>query len=130
MKKFIKTNQPDNQPEKLYTLGKLDTESERLSTISGQPFVISFQRKLEKGYRLDDLQNKNLKAFQKFLDIASELTVGQMDKLYQRPPDKKDIISGRQVQHYKVSQAFRIHGIFVEKRFEIIRIDPNHKVHK
>lgn len=67
---------------------------------------------------------------QKFLDKASDLTVSQMDSMYRRTPDKSDTFNGQQVEHYGFSDGFRVHGIYEEQRFEIIRIDPNHKFHK
>ena len=39
-------------------------------------------------------------------------------------------VNGQQVHHYEVSQKFRIHGILEEGRFKVIRLDPNHKVHR
>jgi hypothetical protein len=68
--------------------------------------------------------------FQRFLDKAEKMTVQKVDKEYARPPDKNDNYCGRQVQHYKIADSFRIHTILEEGRYVVIRLDPNHKVHK
>lgn len=94
------------------------------------PFVVSFRRKLIDGYRLSDLEKKDVRQLQKFLDIASELSVQQMDEAYSRPTDSNDKFNGQQVQHYGVGDCFRIHGVFENQRFEVIRIDPNHRKHR
>lgn len=38
--------------------------------------------------------------------------------------------NGQQIHHYGFGDKFRIHGIIEEGRFKVIRLDPNHKVHK
>jgi hypothetical protein len=104
--------------------------AKRLVADSGaRPFVIAFRRTLEKGYKLDDLQIADLKRMQAFFDAASQMTVDQIDARYRRRADPKDIVDGQQVQHYGRDDGFRIHGIYTDGYFEVIRIDPNHKVH-
>ena len=106
-----------------------DDKKRKYNKSTEQPFIISFVRKLEKGYRLDDLEKSDLKTLQNFFDIASQLTVNEMDKKYRRKSDKNDILYDEPVIHYGASETFRIHGIYIEGRFEVLRIDPNHKIH-
>ena len=106
------------------------TSPQNLTRVTKGPFVISFCRKLEHGYNFMCLEKKHLMLFQKFLDIASALTVQEMDKKYRRDADKNDTVDGQQVQHYGADNKFRLHGVYIDGRFEVIRIDPNHKVHK
>ena len=115
---------------KLANIGAERVKGKKLTQNVNRPFIASFRHKLHKGFRLDDLEKKEIQMLQKFLDIASDLTVSQMDTKYRRTPDKSDIFNGQQVEHYGFSDGFRIHGIYEEQRFEIIRIDPNHKYHK
>lgn len=107
------------------TAGTELTSSNRLE----RPFIISFRRKLQKGYRFTDLEKMHLKVFQGFLDKVSGMTVQQVDAQYLRPADKQDIKDGENIQHYKITDSFRIHGVYNNERFEVIRIDTNHKVH-
>jgi hypothetical protein len=94
-----------------------------------RPFVVSFRSKLKRGYRFPDMQAQDLKDFQRFLDVVSELTVSQVDARYKRKSDATDTFAGQQIMHYEVSQAFRLHGVYLGGIFEAIRLDPNHKVH-
>jgi hypothetical protein len=117
MRKFTK------EPEK--------NKKQKLTRTSlSRPFIIAFQRKLERGYQFIDLEKADLKQFQRFLDIASELTVQQMDTKYKQEADKKDTVDDFQVEHYRVGDGFRIHGIYREGRFEVLRLDPHHNRHK
>lgn len=113
-------------------LTNIDSEraiGKKLTINVDRPFIASFRYKLHKGYRLNDLEKRDVQSLQKFLDIASDLTVSQMDSSYKRNMDKSDIFNGQQVQHYGFGDRFRVHGIYEDQRFEIIRIDPNHKKH-
>ena len=101
----------------------------KINKYTEQPFVVSFVKKLEKGYRFIDLAMSDLKNLQNFFDIASQLTVYQMDKKYKRESNKNDILYDEPVIHYGTSDSFRIHGIYIEGRFEVLRIDPNRKFH-
>ena len=93
------------------------------------PFQLCFKDRLEKGYTFEELQKKNLKEFQLFLNKVSQMTVDQVDKQFGRKPDKNDTYCGKQVQHYEVNDKFRIHGVNELGGFMVIRLDPNHKVH-
>ena len=70
------------------------------------------------------------KELQGFLDKVSRMTVQQVDSLYARKPDKTDTFDGEQVYHYEVTDSFRIHVIIEEGYYKIIRLDPNHRVHR
>lgn len=72
----------------------------------------------------------DVKAFQRFLDKVSQMTVQQVDKLFRRQTDCSDFYEENQVQHYEVSKKFRIHVILENGRYKVIRLDPNHKFHK
>lgn len=93
------------------------------------PFVICFKDKLTKGYTFEDLEKINNKELQNFLNIVSQLSVTEVDKKYRRKTDKEDKYQGQQVFHYQVSDSFRIHVINYNGSYEVIRLDPNHKVH-
>ncbi|MDR1299383.1 MAG: hypothetical protein LBJ84_03945 [Oscillospiraceae bacterium] len=75
------------------------------------------------------MQIADLKRMQTFFDMASQMTVDQMDARYRRVADTQDIIDGQQVQHYGRDDSFRIHGIYMSGYFEVVRIDPSHKIH-
>ena len=115
---------------KLADIDANKVKGKKLTANVNRPFIASFRHKLHKGFRLDDLEKRDIQTLQKFLDIASELTVSQMDSNYRRNTDKTDLFNGQQVQHYGFGDKFRVHGIYEGQRFEIIRIDPNHKFHK
>jgi len=106
-----------------------DDKERKVNKYTEGRFIISFSRKLENGYRFDDLKQSDLKVLQNFFDIASQLTVQEMDEKYKRQSDKNDILYNEPVIHYGTSERFRIHGTYIEGRFEVLRIDPNHKVH-
>lgn len=106
--------------------GQKLTSSSRLE----RPFRFAFHFPLQDGYRFADLQIRDLKNLQNFFDIASGLTINQMDSTYRRDADKADVYNNQQVQHYGTKNGFRIHGIYNEDGyFVVIRIDPNHKKH-
>ena len=115
---------------KLADISANKVKGKKLTASVNRPFIASFRHKLHKGFRLDNLEKKDIQTLQKFLDMASDLNDSQMDSMYRRPSDKSDIFNGQQVEHYGFSDGFRVHGIYEEQRFEIIRIDPNHKFHK
>ena len=94
------------------------------------PFCLVFRDKLAKGYTFEQLDKRNIKDFQAFLGKISNMTVDQVDKEFARQPDKQDVYCDKQVLHYGVTEKFRIHGIRVQNGFMVIRLDPNHKVHK
>ena len=94
------------------------------------PFELCFKYPLERGYTFQELSATHNKEFQRFLDKVSRMTVSQVDQMYLRKPDKNDSFNGIQVLHYEVSKKFRIHVINEAGYFKIIRLDPNHSVHK
>ena len=93
------------------------------------PFVVSFKYKLLNGYKFSDMQQKDLKAFQRFLDKVSDMTFNDVDRMYRRKSDNQDEYDGKDVIHYDCGGSFRIHGIVEDSRFKVLRIDPNHKFH-
>jgi len=101
-----------------------------LTKKSDVPFVLSFKYALEKGYTFDKLQKQNLKDFQAFLNKVSKMTVSQVDKSFLRQPDKNDVFRNMQVYHYAVTDSFRIHVVLENSSYHILRLDPNHKIHK
>lgn len=113
-------------------LTKVNVHSQgaKLTKNTPPPFIVSFRRKLLSGYRLVDLEKRDMAQLQKFLDVASELSIQEMEKRYRHKPDRQDKFDGKYVEHYGFENGFRIHGIFFDGRFEVIRIDPNHKKHK
>lgn len=94
------------------------------------PFVLCFKYPLERKYTLAELEKRNNKELQRFLDKVSQMTVQQVDEAFARKPDHSDTYRGLQVYHYEVTKSFRIHVINEEGRYKIIRLDPNHKVHE
>lgn len=93
-------------------------------------FILCFKYPLERGYKLSDLQLRDIKAFQGFLDKVARMTVQQVNNQFARKPDHADAWEGFQVYHYAVTDAFRIHVINEAGRFKILRFDPNHGVHR
>lgn len=103
---------------------------DRLLTIKcDSPFVLGFRYPLEKKFTLAEMEKRNNKDFQRFLDKISQMSVQQVDELFARKPDKNDTYRGMQVLHYGVTDSFRIHVVFEDGIYKIIRFDPNHKVH-
>lgn len=94
------------------------------------PFTVCFEHKLVRKYTFKELEKTHLGALQRFLDKVCGMTVTEVDKAYKRSNDKMDTFKEMQVQHYEVSKKFRIHGVFDQQLFKVIRIDPNHKFHK
>lgn len=101
-----------------------------LSTRLTSPFTLCFRHKLYNGYTFIDMNAAQIKEFQKFLDIASELSFEQVERRYRRTSDKLDTFSGEQVIHYGISKSFRIHGIIENGQFVVLRLDPKHSFHK
>ena len=93
------------------------------------PFILGFQYPLERKYTLEELEKRNNKELQNFLDKVSRMSVQQVDERYSRKPDKTDVFDGLQVYHYEVSSSFRIHVVNKDGIYFIIRLDPNHRVH-
>jgi len=94
------------------------------------PFELCFKYALLKGYTFHNLEKRNVKDFQNFLDKVANMTVQQVDMQFARKPDKNDNYKNEQVLHYGVTDSFRLHTILEEGRYVVIRLDPNHKVHK
>lgn len=94
------------------------------------PFELCFKYPLENGYTFKELSLQNNKELQNFLDKVSRMTVQQVDQLYARKPDTNDTYQGMQVYHYEVTKKFRMHVVMEAGYYKIIRLDPNHKVHK
>ena len=94
------------------------------------PFELNFKYPLEKGYTFKEMTMQNVKEFQGFLDKVSRMTVWQVDRLYARKPDSNDSYNGKQVYHYGITDAFRIHVVLEDGYYKVIRLDPNHKVHR
>jgi len=92
-------------------------------------FELSFKYPLKKGFTFKNLEKKNLIELQRFLDKIARMTVQQVDKAFARQPDKNDTFNNKQVLHYEVAKSFRIHAVFEDGRYVVIRIDPNHRVH-
>lgn len=103
---------------------------EKLATGLERPFIISFKYQLERNYKLSDLQLKDIKELQSFLDRVASMTFQDVDRLYKRKSDKEDNFNGQDVVHYGYSDGCRIHGIIENGRFKIIRIDANHRFHQ
>ena len=101
-----------------------------LSRQTDVPFIVSFQYPLDRKYNFTALSKDDITAFQRFLDKVAKMTFNQVEKEFRRPSDKGDTFNGSQVIHYKVTKTFRIHGIIDNMRFKVLRLDPNHKVHR
>ena len=98
----------------------------RLTRNTDAPFILSFKYPLEKGYTFAEMSVKNIKVFQKFLDKVSQMIVQQVDQQFRRKRNDQDTFHGMQVEHYKISDKFRIHVVLENGRYKIIRLDPNH----
>ena len=93
-------------------------------------FVLCFKYPLEKNYTFTELERKNNKELQSFLDKVSKMTVQQVDQSFARKPDKNDTYNGLQVYHYAITDSFRIHVVNEAGHYVVIRLDPSHNVHK
>jgi len=97
---------------------------------SESPFILSFNRKLQNQYRFPDLKQNDLKPLQNLVDEMANKSVQEIDCRFKRETDRNDDEDGEQVYHYgKNGEALRIHGVYYEDRFEVVRIDPKHKYH-
>lgn len=56
----------------------------KLTNSRDVPFEICFKYPLEKGYTFDNLSQRNIKDFQRFLDKISSMTVDQVDHIHPR----------------------------------------------
>lgn len=101
-----------------------------LAARTSAPFSITFRHKLLNGYRLSDLKRENYKELQSFLDKVCGIPFNDVDKLYRRKSDTDDSYEGEQIIHYEVTGKFRIHGIIENSQFIVLRLDPNHRVHR
>jgi len=101
-----------------------------LSKRTSLPFILSFQYLLKRGYTFQDLSQRQIKDFQRFLNKIAGMTFNDVDKMYLRNTDSKDIFCGQQIIHYAVTDVFRIHGIIEDSQFKVLRLDPSHKFHK
>lgn len=92
---------------------------------------MSLERSLEKGFCFKDVQQREIKAFNGFINktIGNKLTFQEVNELYGRLPDKNDTIDGHSVYHYELSKKSRIHGYLNDGYFVICRIDQNHNFH-
>lgn len=94
------------------------------------PFTLCFKYKLENGYTFDEMNAAQIKDFQKFLNLASQMTFQEVERRYRRKSDTCDTFSGDQVIHYGITEGFRIHGTIEQGQFVVLRLDPAHKFHK
>lgn len=94
------------------------------------PLILGFRYPLEKKFTLTELEKRNNKELQGFLDKVSQMSVQQVDESFARKPDKDDTYRGLQVYHYEVTKSFRIHVVSEDGIYKIIRLDPNHRVHE
>ncbi len=93
------------------------------------PFVLCLKYPLKKGYTFSDLSQRDIKDFQHFLDKIAKMTVNQVDLSYGKKPDKNDLYMDKHVFHYEVTDGFRIHVVFDNGYYALVRLDPNHSVH-
>lgn len=93
-------------------------------------YILGFRYPLEKKFTLTELEKRNNKELQGFLDKVSQMSVQQVDESFARKPDKDDTYRGLQVYHYEVTKSFRIHVVSEDGIYKIIRLDPNHRVHE
>lgn len=94
------------------------------------PFVLCFKYSLEKGYKLGDLEMRDVQDLHRFLEKIANMTVQQADSSFARKPDRNDTYKDSQVYHYAITDSFRVHVILEEGRYIIIRLDPKHAVHR
>ena len=94
------------------------------------PFSLCFRYKLENGYTFGEMNIHQVKDFQKFLDMTSQMTFEQVERRYKRKSDKDDTFYGEQIIHYGINKEFRIHGIIENGQFVVLRLDPSHDFHK
>lgn len=64
--------------------------SERLSNRLSSPVSLCFRYKLQNGYTFSDLNKHQLREFQAFLDLSSQMTFEQVEQRYRRKSDTND----------------------------------------
>lgn len=114
---------------KLSTQTTSSSQGRGLTRHTEVPFVVSFKYKLFDEFKFTDMQMRDLKTFQNFLDRVAGMSFNEVDKAYRKKSDKQDEFEGKNVIHYNCGGSFRIHGIVEDSRFKVLRIDPNHKFH-
>lgn len=112
----------------LTDIERVHTEKMSLTNKTSAKFVISFKYKLYKNYTFLELQLRDNRKLQKFLDKITNMTYQQVEDSYRRENDKNDKFRGVQVIHYGYDDL-RLHGILEDGYFVVIRIDPYHKFH-
>lgn len=103
---------------------------ERLSNHLSVPFSLCFRYRLQNGYTFAELTVHQLREWQSFLNLSSQMTFEQVERRYRRISDSRDTFNGEQVIHYGIGKVFRIHGIIEGTQFVVLRLDPNHEYHK
>ena len=109
---------------------KSSVDPTKLNSHLRVPFSLCFREKLFNGYTFKELKKEQLRDWQKFLDIVSQLTFEQVERRYRRDSDTTDTYGGEQIIHYWVSESFRVHGVIQNAQFVVLRLDPNHRVHR
>ena len=104
--------------------------SGRITDKTSAPFELCFRDPLQNGYTFEDMDMKQVKQFQRFLDKAARMSYAEVDRLFRRPSDHSDIYDGEQIIHYAVTDKLRLHGIIETGHFIVLRLDPNHRFHK
>lgn len=107
---------------------KAEKELRTLTNRREAPFAIAFEEKLDPRYNFFNLQVSEINSFQRFLDKVLGRPMEEVEKRLRRP-DHNDKFNGKQIQHYEVTEKFRIHGYYNNAHFVVLRMDPNHKVH-
>ena len=102
----------------------------KLNSHLSSPFSICFKHKLMNGYTFEGLSARDMKIWQGFLDLASQMTFEQAERRYRRISDDTDTFDGEQIIHYAIGEAFRIHGVIENGQFVVLRMDPTHKFHR
>ena len=102
-----------------------------LTSNNNAKFKISLERKLEKRYSFKDLEKREMKEFNSFIEstVGNDLTFQQVHELFGTKRDNNDKVDGMDIIHYRVNNKYRIHGYLRDSYFVLCRIDPNHNVH-
>jgi hypothetical protein len=106
------------------------SRGEQLTGRRDAPFVMCFSRQLQNDYEFSCLTLQNMREFHRFFTRTIGISVSQVDSNHLRPPDRRDLIDGHNIQHYEVTRTFRIHGYYENAFFHVIRLDPRHRVHR
>lgn len=124
---------------KLTDKNKSDKKGTQLTNIKTKPFKIAICGSLENKFSFNELNNRTIKQFHKFIEetIGKNLTITEVDKQYLRTKgnikEEKNVHGGkRDIMHYgKDRNSFRIFGYYnKDAYFTITRLDPKHKTHK